>query len=633
MLTPHFWAFAALLLALFFSAGLGIVGCASALRANTAPLRWIEIGQWANAGLLLFASLILFWALGTDNFSFAYVADYTDAFLPQFYALTAFWAGQEGSFLFWAVCIAVLGVLWRLSPSYAQVSPLTRQYAWVFFLAVQAFFLYVLTGPSNPFLRLEPNPGQGNGLNPLLQHPGMIFHPPLLFLGYAGFTIPACLALGAKLSREPVSWLDVSRNWVLISWIFLTAGIILGSWWSYMELGWGGYWAWDPVENASLIPWLSASAFLHTSLIGRRRKALGRSNVFLIGLTLVLCFFGTYLVRSGVIDSLHAFGDGGVGTPLFVLIIVSLLFVGVVAFAGQDKQTRPLSGMVSKQGVMLLAVWLLLAIGLVVLLGTMWPVLSSLWTANPMGLDAGFYNRVCLPLFTFIVLFLLVCPWLGWKGGTRHPKALGATVAAFALALIGLWIVGIQNIWALLAAAGGIGACVSTVLLFIVAPEVRRQRVSWGAFGVHLGLALMFIGVAFSGPYKITTEAVLDKGEAMQVDEYTVTYTAFEQEQTKAMAAYKAVLEVENARGESVGRLVPERRMYRNFQQPFAEAAVIPGLGDELYATLVGFTEQEVVSLKVSVNPLVNWLWIGGTIMCLLPWLCLRRTAKLGERD
>ena len=632
MLTPHFLAFFALLLALFLSAGLGVSACAAAWRSTTAPLPWIEKGQWLITGLMLLASAILLWALGTGDFSFSYVADYTDSFLPQFYALTAFWAGQEGSFLFWGVCLAALGVVWRLSPSYQRVSPLTRQYAWAFFLAVQAFFLYVLTGPSNPFLRLEPALDQGNGLNPLLQHPGMIFHPPLLFLGYAGFTIPACLALAAKLTREPVSWMDVSRNWVLVSWIFLTAGIILGSWWSYMELGWGGYWAWDPVENASLIPWLSASAFLHTSLIGRRRKALGRSNVFLIGLTLVLCFFGTYLVRSGVIDSLHAFGSGGVGQPLFLLILVSLALVTLIAFVGRSSEDRPLSGITSKQGVMLLVAWLLLALGVVVMMGTMWPVISRLWTENPVGLDAGVYNRVCLPLFTFIVLFLVFCPWLTWKGGTRYPKALGASIAAFVLALGGLWFVGVRDLWPLLAAAGGIATCVSTVLIFVVAPASRRQRVSWGAYGVHFGLALVFVGIAFSGPYKATTEAVLDKGEVLQVDGYEVEYTGFDQDMTPAVSAFKAVLEVRNEKGETIGRLVPERRMYRNFQQPFAEAAVLPGLGDELYATLLGFTEDEIISLKVSVNPLVNWLWIGGTLMCLLPWLCLRRVAKPGGR-
>ena len=334
-------AYICLLFALLASLILGLKAVWELWSGRKLSVNWQERGQVLCSLLIVVASLVLLWALGKRDFSLAYVADYTDSFLSMFYALTAFWAGQQGSFLFWLLVLSLFGLVWGYSAAYKRISPATKAYFWIFFLAIQAFFLFMLTGVSNPFLQVLPAPQEGSGLNPLLQHPGMIFHPPLLFLGYAGFTIPACLAVASWLAEEKESWLVLGRNWVLVPWIFLTAGIILGSWWSYMELGWGGYWAWDPVENASLIPWLASSAFLHTALLGRQRKSLGRSNVLLMGITLILCFFGTYVVRSGVIDSLHAFGNGGVGAPLLLLMLFSLLVLLGGAFMSTRQESKP----------------------------------------------------------------------------------------------------------------------------------------------------------------------------------------------------------------------------------------------------------------------------------------------------
>jgi cytochrome c-type biogenesis protein CcmF len=381
------------------------------------------------------------------------------------------------------------------------------------------------------------------------------------------------------------------------------------------------------VENASLIPWLSSSAFLHTALLGRQRKALGRSNVLLIGITLILCFFGTYVVRSGVIDSLHAFGDGGVGGPLLLLMLFSLLVLvgGILVSNRQD--SRPLSGFMSREGGIVLLSWLLLALSAVVLLGTMWPVISRIWSQNPVGVDADFYNRVCLPLFTLIIVFVTFCPWLSWKSGSKYPKTLVLLVAFFVLFSGFFWWQGVQKLLPLVAASISITACLSIILIMARQSALRRQRHKWGAYGVHFGLALIVLGIAFSGAYKQTTEAILDKGQSLKVAEYEVTYKEFRERVTKGMAAYQAVLEIEKE-GKLLGELKPERRLYRKFDQPFAEASVLPGLGDELYATLLGFSEQEVISLQVSINPLVNWIWIGGVIICILAWLALQSIKK-----
>lgn len=590
--------------------------------------RFCEKGHLAAAALMTAASAVLLQALVARDFSFQYVASYTDTFLPLFYAVTAFWAGQAGSLLFWAWCVALMGVVFMGSRAYLELAPATRAWYWALFLAVQAFFLVLLTGPANPFLALTPVPAEGNGLNPLLRNPGMIFHPPLLFLGYAGFTIPACLGLACWAAAEPAPWLGAGRPWALASWVFLTAGIALGGWWSYMELGWGGYWAWDPVENASLIPWLSATAFLHTALIQDRRGALPRTNLFLMALTLLLCFFATYLVRSGIIDSLHAFGSGGMDVPLVSFLLLGLVVTVLALYAGRAPDARPLSGLASRQGLLVLAVWLLLAIGAVVMLGTMWPVISRLWSENPVGLGEGFYNRVCLPLFALLTLLLAVCPWLGWKGGVRHARWFAVAAGVFLGAGAVLFAQGVRLPVPLLAAAAALAVAAGSAALLAADPAVRASRPSWGALGTHLGLALAVLGIAVSGPYKIETEASLRRGEPLRLGAYELTLTDSTQTSGPAMAVFQARIAVEKD-GRRVGELLPERRMYRGFDQPFAEVSVIPGLGDEIYATVLGFERDgSAVAVKASVNPLVNWIWIGCTVMCLLPLVGLNRRSR-----
>ncbi|BBD08372.1 heme lyase CcmF/NrfE family subunit [Desulfovibrio ferrophilus] len=616
--------FFCLAVALLITVGSGLACAWGLWTRREEPVRIAEYGQ--SGAMLLFgmACAILLRALVARDFSFQYVASYTDTFLPMFYAVTAFWAGQAGSFLFWAVCVAVMAGIFSQTKSYRDLTPQTKAWFWLLHAGVQAFFLLVLVGPTNPFLTLDPVPAEGTGLNPLLRNPGMIFHPPLLFFGYAGFTVPACLAVAVWITGDPKGWLSAGRNWSLVSWLFLTSGIVLGAWWSYMELGWGGYWAWDPVENASLIPWLAATAFLHTAVIQNRRNALHKTNVFFIVLTLLLCFFATYVVRSGVIDSLHAFGDGGVGGPLLTFMIAMLAIGAIGALQGKDKTARQLDEFLSRQGLLLVAAWLFLAVGVVVLLGTMWPVISNIWSPNPQGMDAGFYNRVCLPLFTLMALFLVFCPWLGWKGGLRNKKMFLAVAATLIPAAGFFWSLGVHDMLPLVAASSATSALAGIVALFATQPFMRRSRMMWGAYGVHVGLALMVLGIAFSGPYKQEIETVLAKGESVTLGAYEFTYTDHHEHADQSMARFEAYLDVSKD-GKPFGQLRPERHQYRNWQQAFAEVSVIPSLGDEVYSTVLGHDKEGKASFKISVNPLVNWVWIGGTLMTLFPLLALGR--------
>ena len=628
----HLFAYATLLLSMLLSLVMGGLACAQRWQGKDSHTAWMERGNMAQALLLTLGSLVLFIALASRDFSYLYVAEYTDRLLPMFYTLTAFWAGQPGSLLFWAWTTTLFGLAFQFTPAYQRLGTPTKQYYWLFYFMITSFFMLLLTNWSNPFKEVIPPPADGNGLNPLLQHPGMIFHPPLLFLGYAGFTIPGCLALAQSISesgKAEASWMDYTRNFTLVSWLFLTAGIILGAWWSYMELGWGGYWAWDPVENASLIPWLTATAFLHTAVLQRRRGIMKKANVFLMGLTLWSCFFGTYLVRSGVVDSLHAFSSTGVGSPLLLFIILGLVLSLLVHFTGFEghEPSRPLSGLMSREGFLVMSVWVFLTLAAVIIMGTMWPVFSKLWSANPVGLDAGFYNRVCLPFFAILALMLFICPWLEWKGGVRKKGQALALAGLFVAVGIALFLKGVTLPMALLGAASAIGCIAGIIVFFAGDPASRKLRSMWGAYGVHFGLALMVLGVAVSGPYQQSVEAEMVPGDTATLAGYTVTYKDMKEVSGMNMAYVEIELEVSKD-GETLGVMRPQKRKYRNNSQLFAEASVLEdhaGLGNELYATLLGSSPDKRVAVEVSIHPLVNWIWIGGTLMSLFPFVALRR--------
>jgi cytochrome c-type biogenesis protein CcmF len=621
----HFAAHWALLLSLVGSLVLAGLAAWQLWNRDTGSVSWLEAGQGVIFSVLTAVSAVLFVALWRRDFSFEYVASYTDTVLPMFYALTAFWAGQAGSLLFWAWMTALFGLGFSMTRGYARLAPETKLYFWLFFLAIEAFFLLLLTGPSNPFLRLAPVPADGKGLNPLLQNPGMIFHPPLLFMGYAGFAVPGCLALASWITGEPASWLKNTRWITILSWMLLTAGIILGCWWSYMELGWGGYWAWDPVENASLIPWFAATAFIHTSVVETRRGALKRANVVLVALTLLLSFFATYLVRSGAVESLHAFGEGGVGRPLLVFILFGLVLSGYVAATGRPAQpSRPMSGLNSLPGMILALAWLLMACAGVVFLGTLWPVISKLWSQNPVGLDAAFYNRVCSPLFVMVGIILTFCPWFSWKEGLRKPRPALAALVVMILSAAGLYALGYRKPVALAGMAAGVSSLASLVLLMTTSRAARGLKGGLGAWLLHSGLALVLIGVAFSGPYQEVKEAIVSPGQTITIGGYRLTYLGVEELTTDGYTAGRA--RIAASKGNKVlGELTPERRIYKNFPQPFAAVSVIPSLGEELYSTLLAYSSDKSASIKVSVNPLVSWFWIGGTLMCLAGFLCLGR--------
>lgn len=726
--------FATILLAAAFvcaiSGGLFLIRrlCAEGPFPPSGTEKWMGFLHIPLTACMTVASGILLYAFVSHDFRVEYVYNYSDLTLPLFYRITAFWAGQSGSMLFWAWSVAISGFAFVMLPSYNRLGDRTRGWFWVFFYSIMAFFLLVLLVWSNPFVTI-PNgiPDDGRGLNPLLQNPGMIFHPPLLFLGYGGFVVPGCLALAQAMSGKLAStgateesWGQAARPFTLVAWSLLTAGIVLGAWWAYMELGWGGYWAWDPVENASLIPWLLATAYLHTSVIESRRGKLQRTNVFLMALTTISAFFATYLVRSGVVQSLHAFGGDSVGDPLivftmvtlyaalvvsvcspsshveespqargalysafsmgalllllivmmfldmktyiFVLLLLGANVVFFLAMAASGKAPgKELEDLTSKEGLLLIVAWLFLAISFMILIATMWPViinalrgLSDLLPAfiaaklpeKPMGLEPAFYNSACLPLFALFAVLLVVCPYRKWKllpgsGGFSQPRMLLATLASLACIAVALWAVGIRQYVALIAAACSLAGIMGILFFFSATPSLLKVRSTVAAHGVHIGLLMLSLGIAFSGPYQVQSTLELSKGERAQVGDYYFTLNElYEGESEKGPTGkpnfifIEAEVLVTDEAGKVLGRLSPQRRLYSNFEkQTYAEVSTRFSLGNELYATLLSLDQQNRATLAVNINPLVNWLWIGGTLMCIFPFFGLARVGRAREDD
>lgn len=589
--------------------------------AGSLPL--IRKAQWLISACLLLASAGLLHVLYWQDYGVEYVAAYTDSLLPIFYRLTAFWAGQPGSMLFWALATALCGSLYGLTNTSKRQPQQTQLWLWAFFYAVMAFFCLVLTAWSNPFIMIEPAPADGQGLNPLLQNPGMILHPPLLFMGYAGFTIPACLALAQLLAPAEASWMRATRPFYLISWCLLTAGIALGAWWAYMELGWGGYWAWDPVENASLLPWLLATAALHILAIERRFGKLGRAAAALMGLSVAAAFFGTFLTRSGVIQSVHAFGDGAVGIPLAIFTaICCLVCLYIPSITKQEGGS--LAQPASREGAAVLTAWLLLALAAIIALATMWPVISRAWASSPQGLDAAFYNRVCLPLATVLLILLAACRWLGWQAGLSHKSMAVAAMAVFAASACAIWALGYTKPLPLIAASATIAA-IFTAIAGCATKSAWQNPPMLSAAGAHLGLALLALGVAFSGPYASEHELLLAKGQSASVGPYTATLKSIGEGSEPAYDYLKATLEITKDR-KAVGILAPERRIYAKFgDMQFSEVDVLSSIGRDIYASLLGMDEDYKALVRISLEPLVNWIWLGGALMCILPLAGLRR--------
>ncbi|MDE7468816.1 MAG: cytochrome c biogenesis protein CcsA [Desulfovibrionaceae bacterium] len=595
----------------------------------------LEQGFNIIIGIYVVISCVLLQSLMMSDFTLVYTASYTNRELPFLYKVTAFWAGQAGSMLFWTNGIIFFAFLFRNSHSYKELSDETKTWYWFFLSVFIAFFAFLIGTWNNPFVIQTPAPQDGAGLNPLLQAVAMIIHPPMLLLGYAGMIIPACVALASSFStvKESTPWVETVRTSVLLPWMFLSGGIVLGGWWAYMELGWGGYWAWDPVENASFLPWLVSSAYLHTSLVQRYRDKLHRMNLFLITLVALTTIFATYIVRGGIVESVHAFA-GTVGTPLLIFVIVGICVLSYIVYATPPQNDNVLDGINSKEALLVLVSWFFLVAAVIITLATLFPVFTRAFADRSIGLDVKFYNDVVLPLFIVITILLSLCYAMTWKQGLRSKKELIMPSVLGIVAIVISYIAGYRQVSALLGIGSAIAMFYTAKIFFFPSQYKFLSRRYIAATLVHLGFGIMVFGIAFSGPFKEEKEIVLKPNQSVMFAGYNVTYTEHEFTTIPEFTYYRAVLQITKD-GKDYGVLTPEKRIYPKYESmSFAEASVIPSLYKELYASLLNVQEDNTVFINISVQPFVNWIWIGAIILTFSPIIGLfDRNRKKENRE
>ena len=605
----------------------------------------------AKAGLCVFAfffsaaSTALLTALVDSDFSLRYVVHYTELALPIGYKLAAFWAGQEGSLLLWGWMVALMSVVAAFTHRSVQIR---SGAVFVGTLAVLCgFFAALMLFAANPFDSAQSVVTDGQGLNPLLQNIGMIAHPPLLFMGYAGFSIPFALMMAALAGgRKPELSLGEVRAWTVFSWLFLSVGVVLGAQWAYVELGWGGYWAWDPVENASLLPWFTSTALLHSIIVQQHRGMLKIWNVLLIASTFLLCIFGTYLTRSGIVQSVHGFGASLVGTFFLVfLMLVTLVSIVMIAIRLRGlRSENALDNMLGREGAFLIVNVLLGLMMLVTLVGTIFPVISGLFVSTPVSVSQPFYNKTVIPLGLLLVALMACGPLLVYGAGAGRRLARGMIIpAVFAAVTVAIMCaMSLTNPWAL--ACGAIIAAGLAAMFIDLGTSVRdRARNNtenllvatfrlldgnhrrYGGQLVHLGMLMIVAGVAGSSLFSIKHDLQVTPGQTVQVGRYAIKLDSLEQVEGANYTATQATLELTNPNG-ATRTLRPQRRVYAKSEQPNSEVAIHSSLREDLYATLAGWDDTgKQVAIQTIINPLVNWIWIGGItlglggILCLLP--------------
>ncbi len=580
------------------------------------------------AALLLAGAVLAFGAMERAfiqrDYTIRFVADNGSNRTPLLFEATAVWSGLVGSLLLWGLVLAgyLAMVLWRFKDRLRD--PLLG-WAVVVLFGVSAFFYGLMMGPANPFARFVPPLGfEGDGPNPLLQnHPLMAIHPPMLYLGYVGFTVPFAFAIGALITgRVGEGWLVATRRWTLFAWGFLTVGIVLGAWWSYEVLGWAGYWAWDPVENASLLPWLTGTAYLHSVMIQERRGMLRVWNISLLCATFALTILGTFLTRSGVIESVHAFSEGSVGPILLgFFAFVVLLSVGLIGWRG-DRLRSPgrIDSPLSREGAFLLNNALFAAFAFVVLLGTVFPLVVEVLRDRRVSVGPQYFNRMTTPI-GFVLLFLMaIAPVLPWRKASaellsqRMLWPAWAAVAATATAAL----LGARGFEPLLAfALGGFagGAALRQVVL-----ATRRQGLRGlvgranGGMIVHLGVVLIAVGLAASSSYLHDSEFTLAKGQSATLAGHTVTYLGVSVVERTEKQSYVASVQIDD-----VGVYEPSINLFRGAGQSIGEPSVRTSWKDDVYLTLEQPLpgEDGVAVIRVIVQPMVSWLWVGGALMAL----------------
>ncbi len=632
-----------------------VVGVIAAVRKDAVGYRLAETARRAGmatfAAVFLAAAALVYVAL-TDDFSVAYILHHSNRALPGPYKFAVLWSGQEGSVLFWALLLSAYGFVLRLRH---KVDQRLVAMASMVLAGIQVFFLTLVNFVTNPFGMMPTVAADGNGLNPLLQYPEMVIHPPMLYLGYVGVSVPFAFALAALIMRYPgEKWIQITRRWTMVAWLFLTCGVSLGAHWAYAVLGWGGYWGWDPVENASLLPWLSTTAFLHSVMMQEKRGMMKVWNVWLIFITFMLSILGTLLTRSGIVSSVHSFAQSSIGNYFtgFLATIFVVCLVFYILNRDHLRSENKLESLVSRESSFLFNNLVLLGACFAVLCGTLFPILSEWVRDVKMNLGAPFYNKVMVPIGLFLIFLTAVGPLLAWRstslGSIKRNFAIPATTSLLVEIAVGAMLIknGIRfwtdmgQIYSMLA------FCLSTLVIATIASEFIRGGLVWknkletnllagmyqlsrrnmrryGGYVVHFGVVLVVIGLA-GAAFNRDKEQEIAKGDKLEIGRYTLVGEEYTQDDNANYRSEAALLEVYKD-GKFLTRLNPEERFFKaSGGQPVHIVANHSTLMEDLYVIYEGSPNGHPF-IKALINPLVNWIWIGvlvivfGTGMALVP--------------
>ncbi|HEV2177284.1 MAG TPA: heme lyase CcmF/NrfE family subunit [Terriglobia bacterium] len=620
-------------------------------------LRSVRVTKSAERAALAFFAMItmavfaLEYLILTDNFHSAYVASHSNRALPIYYKFPVLWSGQEGSLLWWTWLLAMYSALVVLMNrrKNRQLMP----YVVSVLMGVGVFFSSLVVFVANPFTELSIasagklaafTPPDGNGLNPSLQYPSMVIHPPMLYLGYVGMVVPFAFAVAALITRQlGDNWIRTTRRWTMVPWMFLGVGIILGGNWAYEVLGWGGYWAWDPVENASLLPWLAGTAFLHSVMIQEKRGMLKVWNIVLVMATFALSIFGTFLTRSGIVSSVHAFAQSNIGPFFATFLGIIVLFSLTLLFLRLEylKSENQLDSVVSRESGFLFNNWVLLAAVFAVLWGTIFPILSKAVENQTVTVGPPFFNRFMIPIGLILLFLTGAGPLLAWRKTSfqsiRQNFTLPLVLALIAGAV--LFTLGVRSLYPWMALFLAAFVTVSILGEFYKGARTRQhtlgenfvQAVSnltmkntrrYGGYVIHLGIVILFVGFVGQA-FKTETKGLMGQGDLLRAGDYLLRCESVSTGENDNYQYERAVLSV-TRNGRAIGSLDPEIRLFKASQERMSHVAIRSTLAQDLYVVLAGQdpdTQKAIV--QVFINPLVVWVWLGGVVMFLGTLLAL----------
>jgi cytochrome c-type biogenesis protein CcmF len=612
--------------------------------------RNLTIAVGVFTGIATVALAILF---VSNDYTNQYVWQFSNRTMPTIYKISAIWGGMDGSMLLWACILSLSGAI--VGYSSAHGPRLLMPWVLAIVNSSSLFFLTVTLYLSNPFRHIKAPfiPPDGNGLNPLLQNPFMAIHPPTLYAGFTTFAIPYAFCLGAVLAGQLSNeWIRLTRRWTLIAWGFLTAGIVLGGFWAYIELGWGGFWAWDPVENSSFLPWLTGTAFLHSVMVQERKNMLRFWNVWLVVITYGLTVFGTFLTRSGVVQSVHAFASTDIGWIFLVYLGLIIFATAVATFIRRDalRSERRIESLFSREAAFLLNNLIFLSICFATLWGVLFPVLSEAVTGTKQTIGIPFFNAVNVPLFLILIFLMAVGPLIAWRKASLtslRKTFLSPFVTSLAVGIV-LALAGIESFYAVLAYALSFFVFLTIMgelyraaraqrlalsdqsLAQSVTTVLRRHQSRYGGYLVHLGVAVCTIAITASMAHKVERDFALAQGESFEVGAFRLVLKGLEEYQDDNYQALRAIVSVEQrASGAVLQLLQPEMRVYNRNKETTNEVAIRTGPLQDVYLVLAGLDESGTkAAMKVFINPLQIWLWIGAIVMVIGTIVVLRPSRR-----